>query len=100
MDFRERRYFSMILMRRLRATVLAFITVLAVSAYSQTFPGMGDDLTTSLGTFKIKVSSQFANLVNGCPGYDHNTQLLTSLPLFDLGMIVGRSQVTLDDIQF
>ncbi len=88
-------------MRPFRQCLLAgtlAVSVLAIApAYSQTnFPGKGDDTTTSLGSFKIQIATNFQAVVNGCPGYDPNTQIWTSPTLFDGTTLIGRSDVITD----
>src|SRR5579872_5658203 len=82
--------------KSLLTIVLSVVALAAASAYAQQFPGRGDDLTTSLGSFKIQVANQFTPLFNGCPGYDPNTQILKSPTMYDPGTIVGRSNVITD----
>ena len=84
-------------MRRLLATSLCSLVLLMASAYAQTFPPLGDDVTTSLGSFRIQIASAFANMFNGCPGYSSTTRVLQSPTLFDPNTVVGRSNVGLDD---
>lgn len=55
------------------------------------FPGQGDDVAPSLGTFTIFVESTFQPLLVGYPGYDSATGALTSPTLFDPTTIIGRS---------
>jgi hypothetical protein len=66
-------------------------------AYAQTFPPLGDDMTTSLGSFRIQIASAFAGMFNGCPGYNNTSRVLQSPTLFDPNTVVGRSNVGLDD---
>lgn len=59
-------------MRSFRQRLLAGIFVVSVLAIapanSQTnFPGKGDDTTSSLGSFKIQIATNFQATVNGCP---------------------------------
>ncbi|HEY6248855.1 MAG TPA: hypothetical protein VI685_02780 [Candidatus Angelobacter sp.] len=78
------------------ATVfLAALLPAALPALAQ-FPGQGDDLTTSLGSFQIQVTNNFAGLFAGCPGYNATTQILKSPTLFDPATLVGRSGVIND----
>ena len=65
--------------------------------YSQTFLPLGDDVTSSLGSFRIQINNNFAGMFNGCPGYDSVTHILQSPTLFDGGTVIGRSNVSLDD---
>lgn len=59
------------------------------------FPQAGDDSTTSLGSFKIRIVDKFTTLVSSCPNYDATAKILSSGTLFDPGTIVGRSDVSL-----
>ena len=75
-------------MRSFRQRLLAGIFVVSVLAIapanSQTnFPGKGDDTTSSLGSFKIQIATNFQATVNGCPGYDPTTRIWTSPTMFD-----------------
>ncbi|MBI2924218.1 MAG: hypothetical protein HYY24_00760 [Verrucomicrobia bacterium] len=54
------------------------------------FPGLGDDTTTSLGTFRIIVEPAFQPLMAGYPGYDGVSRLNSPL-LFDPATMIGRS---------
>jgi hypothetical protein len=68
------------------------IALLAVPAPAQFFPpGPADDVTTSLGNFKIYVLEPWRPMVTGCPGYNPITFKWTSPILFDANTIVGRS---------
>ena len=87
--------------KRLLATALALVVVLAAApAYSQgTFPPRGDDVTTSLGSFRIRISDQFTGLFANCPNppYDPVKKVLSSPPgLFDPHTVIGRSDPMLD----
>lgn len=77
------------------AVSLALLLLVAIPASAQ-FPAKGDDLTTSLGSFQIQVTNNFAGLFAGCPGYDATTQILKSPTLFDPATLVGRSNVIND----
>jgi hypothetical protein len=68
-----------------------------VPGYAQTFPPLGDDATTSLGSFRIQISNTFASMFNGCPGYNSTTHVLQSPTLFDPATVIGRSNPGLDD---
>jgi len=83
--------------QRLLAGIFA-VSVLAITpAYSQTnFPGKGDDTTSSLGSFKIQIATNFQATVNGCPGYDPTTRIWTSPTMFDGSTLIGRSDVITD----
>lgn len=83
--------------RRLFMGCLAVLVLAIAPAYSQTnFPGQGDDTTTSLGSFKIQIATNFQAAVNGCPGYDPTTQIWTSPTMFDGSTLIGRSGVITD----
>lgn len=82
--------------QRLLAGALAILVLAITPAYSQVFPGKGDDVTTSLGSFKIEIVTPFQPLVNGCPGYNPATRILTSPTLFDGSTLIGRSAVITD----
>lgn len=83
--------------QRLLAGAFAVLSLAIAPAYSQTnFPGKGDDTTTSLGSFKIQIATNFQAAVNGCPGYDATTQIWTSPTLFDGSTLIGRSDVITD----
>lgn len=87
-------------MRSYRQGLLAVVfavSVLAIApAYSQNFPGKGDDTTSSLGSFKIQIATNFQAAVNGCPGYDPTTRIWTSPTMFDGTTLIGRSDVLTD----
>jgi hypothetical protein len=55
------------------------------------FPNLGDDTTTSLGTFTMVINPAFQPFMPGYPGYNPSTKRLTSPTLFDPGTIIGRS---------
>jgi hypothetical protein len=83
--------------------VLGAFALAATPAYPQTggpFPPIGDDVTTSLGSFRIRIADRFASLFNGCPGYNSTTKILQSPTLFDPATVIGRSNVTIDDSPF
>src|SRR5215471_10999572 len=77
------------------AVSLALLLLAAMPAVAQ-FPAQGDDLTTSLGSFQIQVTNNFAGLFAGCPGYTATTQILKSPTLYDPATLVGRSNVIND----
>jgi len=81
-------------MRRSTWCVVALVAVLlgafAPPAAAQ-FPPLGDDMTTSLGTFTIVVAPPFRPLFVGYPGYNPVTFELTSPTLFDPATLIGRS---------
>lgn len=59
------------------------------------FGPAGNDVTTSLGSFKIQIVSKFASMMSSCPNYDPSTRILSSPTLFDPATIIGRSDVSL-----
>src|SRR5262249_59848942 len=59
------------------------------------FGPAGDDRTTSMGSFKIKIVNKFAASFGGCSYYDAANKILSSGTLFDPATIVGRSDVSL-----
>lgn len=74
----------------------AVITFFAGQARATPFPGgPADDMTTSLGQFRISVESEFRPLMIGYPGYD-GTSRLNSPILYDPNTKIGRSNVHLD----
>jgi hypothetical protein len=83
--------------RHLLVISLCSLFLVMAPAHAQTFPPLGDDVTTSLGSFKMQISSTYASMFNGCPGYNSTTQILQSPTLFDPGTVIGRSNVGLDD---
>jgi hypothetical protein len=82
--------------QRLLAGTFAVLVLALAPVYSQTFPGKGDDTTSSLGSFKIHIATNFQNVVNGCPGYDPTTQIWTSPTMFDPTTLIGRSDPLTD----
>jgi hypothetical protein len=85
-----------LIVKRLLAALL-YGAALVAPAYAQTFPPLGDDLTSSLGSFRIQISNNFAGMFTGCPGYNSTTHVLQSPTLFDPGTVIGRSNPGLDD---
>ena len=81
-------------MRRMFTVVLALFVLAAIPACAQQFPALGDDNTSSLGSFKIQVTNQFAGMFAGCPGF--NNPILTSPTMYDPATKVGRSDALLD----
>ncbi len=81
-------------MRRMFVVVFAIAVLAAIPACAQQFPAIGDDNTSSLGSFKIQVTNQFAGLFAGCPGF--NNPILTSPTMYDPATKVGRSDALLD----
>ncbi len=84
-------------MKRLLVALLYGAALVTAPAYAQTFPPLGDDVTTSLGSFRVQISNNFAGMFNGCPGYNSTTHILQSPTLFDPGTVIGRSNPGLDD---
>jgi len=82
-------------MKRVLAVFCTILTLAVVPAFAQ-FPAQGDDPTTSLGSFKIQISSNFTRLFTGCPGFDATSGILTSPTLYDPATLVGRSNVIRD----
>jgi hypothetical protein len=67
-------------------------TLFAAAAQAQSFPvAAGDDITTSLGSFRIVVRPQFQPLMAGYPGYNPGTHRLQSPILSDQSTSIGRS---------
>jgi len=83
--------------KRLLAALLCSAALFLAPAYAQTFPPLGDDVTTSLGSFRMQISSNFAGMFNGCPGYNSTTHVLQSPTLYDPATVIGRSNPGLDD---
>jgi hypothetical protein len=81
-------------MKRIFAIVLAVTVLAALPACAQQFPALGDDNTSSLGSFKIQVTNQFAGMFAGCPGF--NNPILSSPTMYDPVTKVGRSNALLD----
>ncbi|PYP86488.1 MAG: hypothetical protein DMG65_18760 [Candidatus Angelobacter sp. Gp1-AA117] len=82
--------------QRLLAGTFAVLVLAIAPAYSQNFSGKSDDTTSSLGSFKIQVATNFQSVVNGCPGYDPTTRIWTSPTMFDGTTLIGRSDVLTD----
>lgn len=80
-------------MKRMFVVAIVALALAAVPALAQ-FPALGDDLTSSLGSFKIQITNQFAPLFNGCQGF--NNPILASPTMYDSGTKVGRSDPLLD----
>src|SRR5215813_8040725 len=81
-------------MKRMFAVLLAVLVLAAIPACAQQFPALGDDNTSSLGSFKIQVTNQFAGMFAGCPGF--NSPILSSPTMYDPATKVGRSNALLD----
>jgi len=82
-------------MRNARSALFALLALLTVAAHAQ-FPAQGDDLTTSLGSFKIQIANNYQGLFAGCPAYDGASGILKSPTLFDPATRVGRSKAITD----
>lgn len=67
-----------------------------VAGTNMIFPSIGDDNTTSLGTFELAVNPAFQPFMSGYPGWNPVTKRLTSPLLYDPATKIGRSSVTLE----
>jgi len=81
--------------KNLFAVLLIAIALATVPAFAQ-FPGRGNDLTTSLGSFQIQINNNLVPLFNGCPAFDATSKILKSPTMYDPATIVGRSNVIAD----
>jgi hypothetical protein len=81
-------------MKRLLAATLVMFVLAAIPAGAQQFPPIGDDNTSSLGSFKIQITNQFAGMFAGCPGF--NNPILSSPTMYDPATKIGRSSALLD----
>jgi len=65
---------------------------------SNSFPGLGDDNTYSLGSFTVVVNPAYQAMFAGAayPGYNTVTKRLVSPTLFDPATVIGRSAPTND----
>lgn len=81
-------------MKRIFAAVVVITVLAGVPVCAQQFPALGDDNTSSLGSFKIQVTNQFAGMFAGCPGW--NNPILSSPTMYDPATKVGRSNALLD----
>ncbi len=70
--------------------VLSLFCLATLPAYAQ-FPGQGDDVIQSYGSFQIQVDKKFGTLFTGCPGYNSATNLFQSPTLYDPQARIGRS---------
>jgi len=68
------------------------------------YPPQGNDSTSSLGSFKVKIMPQFVPLFYNpgppaivCPGFDPATNILSSPSLSDPATLIGRSMEIPDD---
>lgn len=82
--------------RHLLAVVLIVIVLAGSVAYAQQFPLRGDDVTSSLGSFRVNITNDFQPLFANCPLYNAKTNVLQSPTLFDSGTIIGRSDPITD----
>lgn len=80
-------------MKHIFAIAVVALVLAPIPAAAQ-FPPLGDDLTSSLGSFKIQVTNQFAPMFAGCPGW--NNPILSSPTMYDPATKVGRSDPLLD----
>ena len=64
---------------------------LTVASNSMIFTNRGDDVTTSLGTFRLAVNPAFQPYMAGYPSWDSTSKRLTSPLLFDQNTTIGRS---------
>lgn len=79
-------------MKRLFAWAGVFVALATISAYPQgTFPPLGDDVTSSLGSFRINIAPQFQSMFANCPAYNATNNVLSSPTLYDSGTRIGRS---------
>jgi hypothetical protein len=69
----------------------SWATGLTVASNSMIFANRGNDVTTSLGTFRLAVNPAFQPYMTGYPGWDSTTKRLTSPLLFDPSTTIGRS---------
>jgi hypothetical protein len=70
--------------------VLSLVCLAALPAYAQ-FPGQGDDVIPSFGSFQIQVDKKLGSLFTGCPGYNSATNVFQSPTLSDPQARIGRS---------
>src|SRR5690349_17614667 len=73
-------------------------TATAAPTPTPQYPPQGNDSTSSLGSFKVKIMPQFVSLFYNpgppaiaCPGFDPATNILSSPPLSDPATLIGRS---------
>jgi hypothetical protein len=76
------------------AVTFAALALMALPLGAQQFPPQGDDLTQSLGSFKIQINSAYNGMFAGCPGY--SSPILTSPTMYDPATRVGRSAALTD----
>lgn len=72
--------------------VVGFVCLASLPTYAQ-FPGQGDDVIQSFGSFQIQVDKKFGSLFAGCPGYNSATGIFQSPTLYDPQARIGRSNV-------
>ncbi len=82
--------------RHLLAVVLTALFVAGSTAYAQQFPLRGDDVTSSMGSFRVNIATDYQPLFANCPLYNRNTNVLQSPTLFDSGTVIGRSDPITD----
>src|SRR5579862_4741138 len=82
------------------AVVFSILALVGILASGQQFPPQGDDVTSSLGSFKVQIAPKFVGLFYNPnyppaaqrPLFDPTTNILSSpSQLYDSGTIIGRS---------
>jgi hypothetical protein len=73
--------------------ILAVTLMVSLAQAGPFPPGPADDMTTSLGSFRVYIQPAFRGLFAGYPGYNAATARLQSPTLFDSSTIIGRSAV-------
>ncbi|HZU31201.1 MAG TPA: hypothetical protein VFB79_08810, partial [Candidatus Angelobacter sp.] len=71
-------------------------TAAATATPTPQYPPQGNDSTSSLGSFKVKIMPQFVSLFYNpgppaiaCPGFDPTTNILSSPQLTDPATLIG-----------
>jgi hypothetical protein len=82
-------------MKSLLATLCTIVAFSGASALAQ-FPPQGDDVTTSIGSFRIRIADNFTNLFANCPAYNPTTKVFQSPNLYDPATLIGRSSAIVD----
>ena len=91
--------------QRFATTLIAIIALTGILASGQQFPPLGDDTTSSLGSFKVQIMPNFVGLFYNptfppaaqCPLFDPTTNILSSpSQLYDPGTLIGRSMTVAD----
>ncbi len=78
--------------RRCLTRLLLVLLLVGGSSDSQaTYPPQGDDVIPSLGSFRLRITTKYAPLFVGYPGFNATTLKLQSPTLFDSGTVIGRS---------